>query len=536
MNWINKKGGLILKGDLLEEFEGYRRACDTCGLFIAHSSTSEQKALVNAEGNIIINEEASGIEILSDSLFLVSKDDDKYHTGYEGVFNFMGEVVIPFGKHDIKSFSEGIFEVIGAEEELSDFISENGKKVLSLSEVKKRYNFTHLKHYGGFQSGWLKVTFKYPNYEPNCGFIDKKGEVTLTNVDWETCTQFSSRRAFVKTKKGWKLIDATGKQIGNMIFNQVAFKRHKAFEDFFDGGTAFVEHKGKWMLIDTLGKVMSERLDLSGYKNVRAWLSGEYSLLFSLYDGSTEKKAYWNARSGYFFLGNVRILEPVASDVLMIKRDSAESHEYINTKKELFPLEIETKHLNTLNTTLTSHPRYPVRPKLEDSSSVAYNQGYWNYENHRVKIKKELEKIDSLSLILKTEDETEITSQSGRRFRAFKMYVVNGGEDTVFARTIDDNLHIRLQGKDKHGVWKDIELFRGMGCESFNRFPLPKGWMWEFKVPFYTGAFKTKLRAYIHYTDKEGSYTLYSNEVSMKINPAQFWRGRYYAPADYGID
>ena len=109
-------------------------------------------------------------------------------------------------------------------------------------------------------------------------------------------------------------------------------------------------------------------------------------------------------------------------------------------------------------------------------------------------------------------------------YMARRIYVVNRSSDTIFFEGHDYRVHMKLQAKDWHGTWRDIEWLPLSGCgHSYHTLWLPPESYWSFKMPVYYGMYKTQLRAQLEYEfPLYEKHILYSQAFEGRINPGQF--------------
>jgi WG containing repeat len=117
-----------------------------------------------------------------------------------------------------------------------------------------------------------------------------------------------------------------------------------------------------------------------------------------------------------------------------------------------------------------------------------------------------------------------------RAYYGYKAYFFNTTKDTLSIKNVSYKFDIMAEAMDPSGKWWPIEESLQFGCgnEYFEALFYPNTF-WAFDIPQYSGDFETSLRLVFSY-DKiwnENDYTcksLYSNTVTVKVNPAQFWR------------
>jgi hypothetical protein len=103
-------------------------------------------------------------------------------------------------------------------------------------------------------------------------------------------------------------------------------------------------------------------------------------------------------------------------------------------------------------------------------------------------------------------------------FRGFRLLLVNRSNTEAAFEACDSRLNIICEARDQNGDWKPIENLPSSFCgNSYHSVYLPGGHYWEFRVPVYSGAMRTKLRYQL-----QGKAPIYSNEFDGSVNPVQF--------------
>ncbi|NOS84477.1 MAG: WG repeat-containing protein [Ignavibacteria bacterium] len=160
------------------------------------------------------------------------------------------------------------------------------------------------------------------------------------------------------------------------------------------------------------------------------------------------------------------------------------------------------------------------------------SNSYYSYNHIENKLIDELIDIDyiedNISLVL-TNEKTIFLN----KFEGISLYLINGLDFQVSAPSVDGALYLVLQAKDKDGNWKSIENYPNSSCGlSYVDTKINPRQYWKYSVPKYSGGYKTKLRAELQINGKDNKpISIYSNEISGFINPAQFWRTTYYSPS-----
>ena len=126
---------------------------------------------------------------------------------------------------------------------------------------------------------------------------------------------------------------------------------------------------------------------------------------------------------------------------------------------------------------------------------------------------------------------------------AYPVYIYNTTGQAIEFDAQDSRLYMKTQALSTNGEWKDIEYLPGSWCgNSYHRVTLPNKQYWKVNTPCYAGDIKTRLRIELKYVDPtiksdkwedQKTITIYSNEYTGNINPAQLWRKPGYTP--YGL-
>jgi hypothetical protein len=114
----------------------------------------------------------------------------------------------------------------------------------------------------------------------------------------------------------------------------------------------------------------------------------------------------------------------------------------------------------------------------------------------------------------------ELTTYS-KGYLGHKLYLVNNSNKPVNFSGQDSRLNIVAEAMDKSGNWRPISYLPSSWCgNSYHSITLGGNEYWEFKIPVFTGNYKTKLR-YVLSGEKDIP-SLVSNEIEVLINKNQF--------------
>jgi hypothetical protein len=126
------------------------------------------------------------------------------------------------------------------------------------------------------------------------------------------------------------------------------------------------------------------------------------------------------------------------------------------------------------------------------------------------------------SMVLKKNEKSIFHNE----YAGISLYLINDCKHAISVPSVDGALYLLMEAKDKNGEWRRIETHPSKFFHS--RFQVrnisPKHYL-KYSIPEYSGGFNTKLRAVLQiYDKKEKLISIYSDEISGSINPAQFWR------------
>jgi len=153
---------------------------------------------------------------------------------------------------------------------------------------------------------------------------------------------------------------------------------------------------------------------------------------------------------------------------------------------------------------------------------------YYSYNHLETNYSQDLEMIDfekeNISIVL-----TKEKTRYHNKYEGFSLYLINDLDYPVSAPSVDGALYIVLQAKDTDGKWKAIENYPSSSCGmSYVDTKINPKQYWKYSIPRYFGSYKTKIRAELRINGPDNKFiTIYSNEISGNVNPAQFWRTAY---------
>ncbi|GEP89003.1 WG containing repeat-containing protein [Chitinophaga terrae (ex Kim and Jung 2007)] len=112
-------------------------------------------------------------------------------------------------------------------------------------------------------------------------------------------------------------------------------------------------------------------------------------------------------------------------------------------------------------------------------------------------------------------------------YQGYNVYVFNTTGEPVKFSLQDYCLYCTMQALNSANEWKDIENIPSSSCgNSYGSTFLPPNEYWLLKCPVYEGSIKTKLRLALKVN--YAAPPVYSNAIEGSVNPAQFWRKKFY--------
>ncbi|HEV7782271.1 MAG TPA: WG repeat-containing protein [Chitinophagaceae bacterium] len=502
--------------------------------------------LIDISGQLIADTAFKMIGSFVDGLAVVTGPDLE-----KGVIDSSGHWIVPFGRYkEIKDFQNGFTkaELIPGDddEEWKDdevIIDRTGRERFTIPAKVYSFGYYHEGFFDGlaiadFYS--IDVTKKkvWSSNERNSfkGAVDTNGKIVFKDPGWDKLTPFRFNRAFAQdTHNQWRMIDRTGKQVGERLFMDVLFDNyHPDPDDLFTGGKAFVKIAEGWVAIDTNGTILAKPMHEDKVDFGQMIRKGD--MIFLQKDISVENKNY-SYSYGFWDTRNDVIVKPTYHDIAM----DTEGEELIYAMKDgkviyLSPSgkkiweQEDTGEQNAfLNIDHMNRGYYYASSKYK--KELAGSGGWGGSSNGSKTISQPGKKnVDSLQVFIDESAETKWAE----KYEGIKLYVTNFSNDTLFFDAQDSRLYLKLQARDTHGDWKDIEYLPGSWCgNSYHTLFLATKEQWEFAIPVYQGEFKTRIRAGLSYktnADAKDDKIIYSNEIEGTINPGQLWnRQAYYS-------
>lgn len=520
--------------------------------FAAVTTFSDKVGLINSTGRLILDTIFSGFIDISNGNIIVKGLNHKSYGNIDnkiineiGIIDTKGNWKVPYGVYrEINRFVNGYAEVtfMDKKNNADGIIDENGNFMCSISD-NWFLDFSN----PGFYQNIATISIvekdknnskKYTSYndEDYIGAINTQGELIFSNKDWIEISAYSSNRAFVKTRKGvWLMIDTKGNVVSPHKFEKVLIDsdRHHQF-DVFQNGIAFVKTDKGWGAIDTSGNFVAAPYNFNNIDYNFVERVGD--ILFIVRDISVENDHYsyaygfWNIRTNAYVPPKFHEIAKNDFDKELIPIVIDGLLGYILPNGEIVWMEQQQKEfLHQLDIDFMNRAYfYASSKRLTELNGF----GGWGGSQNNSKSLEVSDRFQSDSIQVYID-----TTQSApwmKDFKGFKLWVINTTQDTMVLDAQDSRLYLHLQALDRHGVWKDIEYLPSSWCgNSYHSLFLAPNEFWEFAVPDYHGALKTKIRAVLTKVKNKTThqnFTIYSNEIEGYINPGQFWNQHEYQP------
>lgn len=526
--FINKKGEKAFKENYpqIEPFEDGKARIKTM---------TGKYGMIDTTGKIVIDTIFTHLGPFEDGMATVicpNVQSNSKEGCFAGVINERGKFIVPTGKFNwIRDYKNGHFiatipaeswDTLDGQTARTAIIDRRGKIIVS----KKLSYFSNFD--GNFNCGLVKVrltknwfkgipstiTTSSPYYY---GFMNKNGKIAIDDTTFSEVTNFADNRAFV-TDEPWSfsVINTDGKYIAKKRFSDV-------LNNGFVNGLAFVEVSSKWGLIDTnvhftikptfdaiheIGII--EDYFFFGERNPKNWNELFYGI--ATIDGTIMVNATLNDfdKSGF------------KHGLLQCTIDKKLT--YINKKGNIIWQEKQSQTIESNEVNLvTMNPGAFLAYSLPSPSNRS--NGWYESDNIPRKMNDSITfEKNALSIIVNTKI---VNGQ-----KQHEVYVGNTLSSICSFNAQDSRLNMKVQAKDKQGIWRDIEYLPASWCgNSYHILTLEPNYFWTFSTPNYVGDFKTKLRIALESLAKKSKYSstiehnyLYSNEYDGSINLGQFWR------------
>lgn len=541
--YINEKPHYIdTKGKLLFEHDFKEIHFFSDSGYAVVQTKDNYKGLIDRKGNIIIKPIYDTLIFFENDDVVIAIKEGKYY----GVLDVEGNIVVPFEKYDtIDYFINGRAHVQHSSDEetgendFDGFIDTTGKVVLKTKNQPWEFDYGEesfsenlgivefFKRNPDSISDWderQKNTYK--------GIIDIKGNIIKKDTTWSEISSFSKSRAFVKnnTSDKFRIINTKGNYVGTNEFDQFAPNfRNEAPENFFENDEVYVAVDGSWGMINRngeytvpLSKVFRET-NYDGFSQI-----GDY-LVYYIENEDGYAYGFCNLKTNIIIPAKYTIinLDTLYDDLIHVEQNGKQF--YINQKGNIVWQEKTTPNDGLKPFNILAMNRgyfYASSPSVDELNGF----GGWGGSDHTFKKIKRKQKLPKDTFGISVD--TESILPHFKEYKGYNLYIYNTSKDSIFFDAQDSRLYMNLQAKDTNGEWKDIEYLPSSWCgNSYHNLFLAKNSFWEFTIPKYEGALKTKLRAKLLYKtnhkDKE-SKVIYSNEFDGSVNPAQFWyKGSY---------
>lgn len=518
---------------------------------------SEKFGLINKKGELLADTSFKRINAFENGLATVIglnhdpyPDDDKDPIIEKGVINAKGKLIVPYGKYkEISDFKNGFAKVeINTEEEKdwhdkTGIIDHNGKLKFVLPPKKWHFDYGNENYSEGLATADIYSvdpdTIKVwggNNRHTYKGVVNAQGKILFSDQSWDEISPFKYNRAFVKdTNKNWYLINRNGQILNQKPFDEILYSVYNGDPKYlFQNAMQMVKTKEGWGAIDTNGNFVLKPRELDFNHRDMYWRG---NILFTEEYSKEEDKKYtyeygfWNIKSGLIVepqFHSINLIE-FKDDLIYVVEDDRIG--YINQLGKYIWREKLQKKQNTADFNIDYMNRgyfYAYSPYQEELAGF----GGWGGSRNAFQVMSDSNQFERNKLNIAIKPESK--DKYWETYEGIKLYVSNTSKDTCYFDAQDSRLYLKIQAKDKHGNWRDIEYLPSSWCgNSYHSLFLPPEYYWEFVIPKYTGEFKTKLRAELLYKrdhKQEESEVLYSNEFEGSINPGQFWRKNQYYP------
>ncbi len=539
--FINKKGNILFEHSY-KEIKAFGS-----NSFAIVVTASGKYGVINKKGNLIVDTTYKAIDDFQDGLAVVhsfdptlSEKENKIREAYDfpwGIIDTTGRLVISFNRYRfISQYKNGFAHAhpLIFQNDSPDLaiVDRTGKQRFFIP--KKKYSLTYSD--GEFHDGLAVVEIYKPGYDADAsipdaankyaGVINGDGKIIFSDTGWSFITPFANNRAFATTREAkWIMIDSKGKMRSKQFFEDIVFDRNRAGERAsppFQDGTAFVKLGNAYRLIDTNANILEtipDFKDTISPNGIRYQRIGRRLLKLAPYDTVNLYQEY-----NYHIVGFYNEKTRTTIDVSrfggidrsrmgkgLIHAYQGQQTVYINELGEIvwkslppdeIPPPLWRKWRDCIDDNIYSGT--PASKPINTLPTKAFTPAQGELKAF----------IDTYQL------------KGCYWYQSRKLLIVNTLSDTAFFMTIENQLNLLLQAKDKDGIWRDIHKMENPICgRSFKMRALPPGEYWDFCSPVYEGTFKTKIRAKVELLrdrNRDDKLTIYSNEVTDTINPGQF--------------
>lgn len=505
---------------------------------------SGKMGLIDRSGSLVADTVFSRIQLFDEGIAVVHGQN---HTPYPsepkrapvyevGVIDTLGNWVVQYGKYkDIGRCIGGFMLAVLITSERDDgqqvasvVIDKHGAKRFACSLNKFEFSYQGPEYFDDVAIVHAK----------HVGVLDTNGKVLYVNPDWTKITRYSYNRAFAMDETySWVLIDKLGNRIGTNSYKKVVFEENRRGIPTcpFIDGIAFVTIDGLWCTIDTSGKILSKintKLGLSDFESQRV---GSMLLLTKMVPYGENNCAFFSClyipQTNAFIPPNFDHINIRTPDEALISATKNGLMYYLTTTgKVIWKEDASVRESVFLNIDFMSRASYAAACTYP--SSQRHMEKRSGTRNHSQPITTEPH-IESGALQLVVYPQTPTVWESV--YRGMKMVIANTSSDTVFFNAQDGDIAMNLQALNSLGQWVDIEYVPNSWCgNSYHTVFLAPNELWDYNIPAFQGAIKTRIRTQLKYTksfDQQVPDVLYSNEIDGHVNPGQFWNKRHYTPA-----
>ena len=505
-------------------------------IYTLYRSTSKNFIIVGKNGKsgvwnprteeLIIDTLYDGIADSYDETYIVYNLNGELMDGHYWALNFSmidtsGNVLIPFNTFcNLLEFYNGIAFAINSDCEV--FYSDSSGPFDKQGNFLFNINLAKNEMFSGvFVNGLVPIRLSNKRMSvdekivddddknTHEGYINLKGELVLNDTLIERVTEFSNRRAFIKSRDegNYRMINTKMEKVGNHYFEQARNL------DFYNSPYSFVKVNSKWGIIDTNGTYVIP----PKYHDLKA--DGISDNLFFYANEEIDGVTLY----GLAKLDGTLITEPLFNEVSYYSND-------------VFSVEIDNKYtyINTSGEIIWQEKGDTI--VLDFSIDYQdYSLFFSNGKSKEVSLSEESFIKDSLNFIVNTSkiDTFRYSSiDAPNKYLSYSVILANLTKEEVGITANEGMLYMYTQALDKDGTWRDISVINSRCGNGIRNIPLKQNNYWEFKVPVYEGSIKTKMRLKLKYVGAKVTYdprveykgiTIYSNEYDGSINPGQFW-------------
>lgn len=530
----------------------YKNLGQFCNGLSIVTTCSSKTGVVDISGKLVIDTAFNWCFRETPTMFLVRIFEAENEETQEGVFNHLGQDIIPVGAYQsIEYLSEGIFtaeksdstvDAMGNPNSITFFLDSTGKVLLERKYRKGDFLSTK-----GFYKGILPVSFYniWPMEEDWSvssdriypGYVNRNGNPLLKDTLLEDATSFSEDRAFIKYKgANFMLVDTAFNQVGETTFKKIKMQwlGYPVFSVFpFVQGYAFAmpDSNNHFGMIDRSGNWIINPV----FDNVYGITEGR--IIFSV--NAPTKENEYRILYGISDLKGRIVLEPILEEydengfkhgILQAVVDGCLA--WVNKNGTIVWKEKKEKFVEDANLDFMQRGFFHVNSE----TYLKERDGNWGSFNTPKPITHDLTFPAGILSVNVMEDQIVAMNT---RWNAYKVYISNSSEVPIEFDASDSRLYMKVQAKTPEGDWADIMYLPRSFCgNSQHVVTLPPGEYWDLEVPRYQGAFKTKLRIELSQKDtkylfnKDSNRVFYSNEFEGSINLSQFWREEGHSPGN----